>query len=78
MAKKQLAHLFDATKCIGCQACIVSCVETNYPEMVGRHIEGKNWLASNIRQSGQTSGTASRAVPALFGSALCGNLPVRR
>ena len=48
MAKKQLAHLFDATKCIGCQACIVSCVETNYPEMVGRHIEGKNWLASNI------------------------------
>ena len=65
MAKKQLAHLFDATKCIGCQACIVSCVETNYPEMVGRHIEGKNWLAS-------------RAVPALFGSALCGNLPVRR
>ena len=41
MAKKQLAHLFDATKCIGCQACIVSCVETNYPEMVGRHIEGK-------------------------------------
>ena len=47
---KQLAHLFDATRCIGCTACIVACNETNYPEMFGRDIPGRNWLASNIRR----------------------------
>ena len=73
MAKKQLAHLFDATKCIGCQACIVSCVETNYPEMVGRHIEGKNWLASNIRR--YTANLAKRPVQLLVQCQHCSEAP---
>lgn len=49
-SKKQLAHLFDATQCIGCSACIVACAQTNYPEMVERENEGWNWLAANIRK----------------------------
>lgn len=73
MAKKQLAHLFDATKCIGCQACIVSCAETNYPEMVGRHIEGKNWLASNIRR--YTANLAKRPVQLLVQCQHCSEAP---
>lgn len=73
MAKKQLAHLFDATKCIGCQACIVSCVETNYPEMVGRHIEGRNWLASNIRR--YTANLAKRPVQLLVQCQHCSEAP---
>lgn len=48
--KRQLAHLFDATQCIGCGACVVACSETNYPEMRGQSNPGWNWPASNIRQ----------------------------
>ena len=47
--KKQLAHLFDATQCISCGACIVACSQTNFPEMHNRSIPGRDWLASNIR-----------------------------
>ena len=36
--KKQLAHLFDATQCISCGACIVACSQTNFPEMHNRSI----------------------------------------
>ena len=49
-SNKQLAHLFDATQCIGCSACIVACAQTNYPEMVERENEGWSWLAANIRK----------------------------
>lgn len=48
--KVQLAHLFDATRCIGCSACIVSCLETNHPEVIDADIPGKGWLGANIRQ----------------------------
>lgn len=33
-SKKQLAHLFDATQCIGCGACVLACSQTNFPEML--------------------------------------------
>lgn len=46
---KQLAHLFDATQCISCGACIVACSQTNFPEMARRSIPGRNLLASNIK-----------------------------
>lgn len=46
---KQLAHLFDATQCISCGACIVACSQTNFPEMARRRIPGRNLLASNIK-----------------------------
>ncbi len=38
--KKQLAHLFDATQCISCGACIVACSQTNFPEMHNRSSDG--------------------------------------
>ena len=47
--KKQLAHLFDATQCISCGACILACSQTNFPEMHNQSIPGRNWPASNIR-----------------------------
>ena len=47
--KKQLAHLFDATQCISCGACILACSQTNFPEMHNKSIPGRNWPASNIR-----------------------------
>ena len=37
---KQLAHLFDATQCISCGACIVACSQTNFPR----------WLAEAFRE----------------------------
>lgn len=50
MAKIQLAHLFDATQCIGCQACIVACSETNYPELAEQGLDSRGQLPSNIRR----------------------------
>ena len=47
--KKQLAHLFDATQCISCGACILACSQTNFPEMHNKSIPGRNWPASKIR-----------------------------
>lgn len=73
MTKKQLAHLFDATKCIGCQACIVACNETNYPEMAGRAVPGRNWLASNIQRV--TLETARRPIQILVQCQQCSNAP---
>ncbi len=49
-SKRQLAHLFDVSRCIGCQACIVACAQTNYPEMMGRGNAGWHSVASNIRK----------------------------
>ena len=49
-SKKQLAHLFDATLCIGCGACVLACSQTNFPEMLNRSIPKRNWPASNIRK----------------------------
>lgn len=46
---KQLAHLFDATQCISCGACIVACSQTNFPEMARRSIRGRDLIASNIK-----------------------------
>ena len=45
-----MAHLFDATRCIGCTACIAACLETNHPELLERDIPGHDWLGSNIRR----------------------------
>ena len=46
---KQLAHLFDATQCISCGACILACSQPNFPEMMNRSIPGRNLPASNIK-----------------------------
>lgn len=32
--KKQLAHLFNATRCIGCTACMNACAQTNYGDVM--------------------------------------------
>lgn len=48
--KKQLAHLFDATRCISCQACIVSCQETNFPELINQELPSSGKLATNIHR----------------------------
>lgn len=48
--KKRYAHLFDATRCVGCGACAVACTATNAPEMMLKEETGWNWLGSNIRQ----------------------------
>ena len=46
---KKLAHLFDATQCVGCSACIVACAQTNYPDMLNDENSGWKSLPSNIR-----------------------------
>ena len=43
------SHLFDATQCISCGACILACSQTNFPEMMNRNIPGTNLPASNIK-----------------------------
>lgn len=70
---KQLAHLFDATRCIGCTACIVACNETNYPELAGQEIPGRNWFASNIRR--YTADTHLRPVQLLVQCQQCSDAP---
>ncbi len=71
--KRQLAHLFDATQCVGCQACIVACAQTNYPEMMERENTAWNYLASNIRKI--TMETARRPVQLLIQCQQCDNAP---
>ncbi|MFU0842465.1 MAG: Thiosulfate reductase electron transport protein phsb [Burkholderia sp.] len=73
---KKLAHLFDATKCIGCSACIVACAQTNFPEMLERENKGWNWLASNIRKV--TIERARRPVQLLIQCQQCEDAPCIR
>ncbi len=70
---KKLAHLFDATQCIGCSACIVACAQTNYPEMMERENKGWNWLAANIRKV--TVERAKRPVQLLVQCQQCEDAP---
>ena len=37
--KKQLAHLFDATQCINCGACVLICPARLSPSMLSRNAE---------------------------------------
>lgn len=71
--KKQLAHLFDATQCIGCSACIVACTQTNHPEMLERENEGWHWMAANIRKV--TLERKARPVQLLVQCQQCENAP---
>ncbi len=71
--KRQLAHLFDATQCVGCQACIVACAQTNYPEMMERGNKGWHFLAANIRKI--TMEQAPRPVQLLIQCQQCENAP---
>ncbi len=72
-SKKQLAHLFDATRCVDCNACIVACAQTNYPEMFERPNEGWDWLAANIRKVSLER--AKRPVHMLVQCQQCENAP---
>lgn len=49
-AKKQLAHLFDATQCISCGACMTACAQTNYPDLINEFNPGWQTICCNIRQ----------------------------
>lgn len=49
-AKKQLAHLFDATQCINCAACSIACAQTNYPDLLNQTNPGWKTIPCNIRQ----------------------------
>lgn len=70
--KKQLAHLLDVTKCIGCQACMVACAQTNHPDLAMRAV-GNNALACNIRKV--TRETGGRPVQMLVQCQQCSDAP---
>lgn len=70
---KKLAHLFDATQCVGCSACIVACAQTNYPDMLTSEVAGWEWLPSNIRKV--TVERARRPVQILVQCQQCENAP---
>ncbi|MEM4672772.1 MAG: 4Fe-4S dicluster domain-containing protein, partial [Sulfolobales archaeon] len=44
------AHLWDASKCVGCAACIIECISGNHPDMMESDNKSWNWVASNIRR----------------------------
>ncbi|WP_443743947.1 4Fe-4S dicluster domain-containing protein [Sutterella sp.] len=70
---KKLAHLFDATQCVGCSACIVACAQTNYPEMLNDENTGWGALPSNIRRV--TIETARRPRQLLVQCQQCDDAP---
>lgn len=70
---KKLAHLFDATQCVGCSACMVACCQTNYPELMDEENTGWNSLPSNIRKI--TLDRARRPVQILVQCQQCDNAP---
>lgn len=71
--EKKLAHLFDATQCVGCSACIVACAQTNYPEMLNDTVAGWDWLPPNIRKI--TLNRAKRPVQILVQCQQCEDAP---
>lgn len=44
------AHLWDATRCVGCGACIIECISANHPDMMEADNKSWGWVASNIRK----------------------------
>jgi len=46
----RLAHVWDASRCIACGACVLACTSANAPEMMFREEKGWKSLASNIRR----------------------------
>lgn len=71
--KKKLAHLFDATQCVGCSACIVACCETNYSDMMDEENHAWGWIPSNIRKV--TLDRARRPVQILVQCQQCDDAP---
>ena len=53
---QRLVHVWDATQCIGCGACVMACTATNAPEMLFREEKGWQSLASNIRRIESVNG----------------------
>lgn len=49
--QKKLAHLFDATQCVGCSACIIACAQTNYSDLLEGENTGWGSLPANIRRA---------------------------
>lgn len=47
---KRMAHVWDASRCIACGACVLGCTSANMPEMMFREEKGWKSLASNIRR----------------------------
>jgi protein NrfC len=47
---RRMAHVWDASRCIACGACVMACTATNAPEMMFREEKGWKSLASNIRR----------------------------
>lgn len=71
--KKQLAHLFDATQCISCSACILACAQTNYPDLLFGENAAWGSLPSNIRRV--TVERARRPVQVLVQCQQCADAP---
>ncbi len=47
---RRMAHIWDASRCIACGACVMACTQANAPEMMFREEKGWKSLASNIRR----------------------------
>ena len=71
--EKRLAHLFDATQCVGCSACVVACAQVNYPDLLEGENSGWAWLPANIRKA--TVERARRPVQILVQCQQCEDAP---
>lgn len=49
--KRQLAHVWDSSRCVNCGACIVACTMTNYVPLAYSGSKIKRGLATNIARS---------------------------
>lgn len=49
--RRQLAHLWDASRCINCGACLVACAATNHPELAHAGDELPRGFPANIART---------------------------
>lgn len=56
---RQLAHMWDASRCVNCGACLVACASANYPQLAYEGAAIKRGLATNITRTYEEKATTT-------------------
>ena len=72
-AQRQLAHVWDASLCVNCGACLAACAMTNYVTLAYAGTQIKRGLASNITRIVDEAGSLPKLQ--LVQCQQCGDAP---